>query len=198
MLGFRADGVDATAWRIVREYLSDPARALESVRRNRERRGDELGPLEARLETVTAAAADKKARLEKVLDLYLSGSFDRVILEQRRDALEHDLAALEREHATLLTRMNREQVTAHQETAIVAALEQVARGLAAADRDFEKRRWIVEMLDVQAVLNITADGTRRLSLSAMLPDLRIADTPISKAVRKRETLPLFAVTVAVA
>ena len=198
MLGFRADGVDATAWRIVREYLTDPARALESVRRNRERRGDELGPLQSRLDTVAAAAADKKARLEKVLDLYLSGSFDRAILEQRRSALEQDLAALEQEHAGLLARVSRERVTARQETAIVTALEQIARGLAVADREFEKRQWIIEMLDVQAVLDIADDGTRRMSLSATLPDLCIANTPISKAVRKRAMLPLFAVTVQVA
>ena len=121
---------------------------------------------------------DNQAQLDRLLDLYLSGTFDKDVLTDRKTRLETIIAKLERELGELKKRLGHRPSNEEIEDVMTFAYD-LAAGLAKADRDFAKRRKIVEMLDVRGIQAIE-DGEKVVHASFVLtgnkPErLRLAD-----------------------
>jgi hypothetical protein len=98
--------------------------------------------------------ADNRRQLEKLLDLYLSGDFDKEMLTDRKARLETTIGALEKERADLLATLEVQTLTDDQIMTIEDFAREVAGGLEEAEASFDARRHIIDLLDVRVTLTI--------------------------------------------
>jgi hypothetical protein len=120
-------------------------------------RDRENAPFEAELEKVKQALTVKRARFERLLDLYLAGEFDKRTLADRKRSLEGAIANLERARAGLETRLQGRVLTREQIQGLREFALEFAEGFDLADRDFPTRRRVIEAVDLQAMLAIEED-----------------------------------------
>jgi site-specific DNA recombinase len=151
---FRADIVDNTVWEWVKSLLTNPAALAEGLQAEREKRGQKSAPLRQRVAVIDDRLVDNRRQLERLLDLYLSGDFDKEMLIGRKTRLKTTIGALEQERERLITQIERQTLTDDQILSIKDFAARVAEGLGETGDDFEKRRWMIEELDVQATLTV--------------------------------------------
>jgi len=156
---FRADHVDAVVWDWIKSFLTDPATLTEGLEAQREEREKANEPLRDRLAVADSLLADNRRQLERLLDLYLSGDFDKEMLTERKARLETTIGALERERADLVARLDAKTLTDEQIQTITDLAERVKRRLPALDESFEARRRLIELLDVWVTLAVE-DGKK--------------------------------------
>jgi hypothetical protein len=75
-----------------------------------------------------------------VLDLYLSGDFDREMLMERKTRLKTMIDDLEREQAELTVRLEAQALTDERIEGIMARMAKMRKGLEKAEGDFKKQR----------------------------------------------------------
>lgn len=119
----------------------------------------ENAPIKERLMVVDDLLASNRKQLDRLLDLYLSGEFPRDVLTDRKTRLEATIGGLQRERAGLVAALEARTMTEDQVQDILSFARRIALGLEAADHDFEAKRQIVELLDVQATLAVE-DGVK--------------------------------------
>ncbi len=173
---FRADFVDALVWNWLREWFQDPAdlrRKLEAYKAEQDKVN---APILALLKTNDDLIADNQAQLDRLLDLYLSGTFDKDMLTERKARLEATIVKLEHERGELAKRLGHRPSDDEIEDIITFAY-----GLAKADRDFAKRRKIVEVLDVRGILTIES-GERICTVSFILKQSKRLTVPTGRSV----------------
>jgi len=113
--------------------------------------------MQDRLAAIDDLLSDNRRQLERLLDLYLSGGFGKEMLTDRKVRLETTIVALEKERADLVSTLKAQIISDAQ----IQEIEEVAAFLdiAAADWIFEKRRKLIDDLDVQVTLAIE-DGQK--------------------------------------
>ena len=170
---FRADHVDAAAWGWVKGILQDPEalRASLEVQQAEQERANQ--PLRDRLAVLDDLLADNRRQLEKLLDLYLAGDFDKEMLTERKARLETTVTALEKEQADLVTTLEVTTLTDDQIMTIEDFAKEVAGGLAEAETDFDARRHIIDLLDVRATLTIE-EGQRVAYVRCLVDDTALS------------------------
>lgn len=180
---FRADHVDAIAWRWVRGLLLDEDKLKQSLEAYQNSHEETAAPLRKRLEIVTGLIEDREQQITRLLDLYLSGDFSRDVLSERKARITQELTELRAEGTRLETYI-REQTLS--EDTINTVLEfgcTVRAGLAEADNDFQKRLEIIDLLDVTGELLVKDNGARYVRLRVVLcgqeEDLPIVKQSIS-------------------
>ena len=151
---FRADVVDNAVWEWVKSVLTDPTMLAEGLRAEQETREAASEPLRNRLAMVDNLLADNRRQLERLLDLYLSGDFDKEMLIERKARLETTIEALERERAGLTAQLEAQTLTPEQIESIREFAAKVASGLDTASNDPNAQRAILEMLDVHVALTV--------------------------------------------
>ena len=177
---FRGDHVDAIVWEWIRGLFDDPEVALEGLRHEQATREKALKPLRDRLAIVDDLLAEHQAQLERTLDLYLSGDFDKEVLIDRRTRLERTISDLERERAKLTMQMKTHVLTDEQITTLMRFVGKLGKGLEAAEADFNKRRQLIEDLDVKGILAVE-DDKKMVHISCVIGKdvLAVAPTGIS-------------------
>jgi site-specific DNA recombinase len=163
---FRADRVDAVVWDWVKEMLFDPDRLAQGLENYQAEQDKANEPLRARLAVVASLIADNREQLERLLDLYLSGSFPKEMLIQRKTQLETTIEALEREQAGLLAQLETRTLTDDQIQSLQEFAAKTRVGIELAD--FQTRRGIIEALDVQVTL-VVENGEKIAYVQCVLP-----------------------------
>jgi site-specific DNA recombinase len=136
---FRSPQVDAAVWEWVKSWLSNPEALREGLEEQRAEQERANKPLHDRLDVVDDLLSDNRRRLEKLLDLYLSGDFDKDVLTDRKARLETTIAALEKERADLAVFLE-SQLSDEAIATLMDFARKVSGGLEIADQDFEARR----------------------------------------------------------
>jgi hypothetical protein len=156
---FNTAQADAAAWGWVKGLLLNP----EALRQNLEEQQAEQErvnqPLRDRLAVIDDLLADNQRQLERLLDLYLSGDFDKEVLTERKARLETTIAALEKERVDLAMALEAQILTDDQIVSIEDFAEEVAGGLEEAETSFKARRHIIDLLDVRVTLTVE-DGQK--------------------------------------
>lgn len=174
---FRADHVDALLWGWLREYFQDPADLRNKLETYKTEHDKMNAPALALLRVNESLIFDNQAQLDRLVDLYLSGTFDKTMLVDRKARLQETIAKLEGERGELQKRIAHAPSDDEIEDVITFAYD-LAAGIAQADKSFDKRRRIIEVLDVRAIL-ATEDGEKVCHASFIL----------SGDARKRLALP---------
>lgn len=135
---FRVGQVDAAVWGWIKELLLNP----EALRRNLEAQQAEQEeasrPLQDRLAVIDDLLADNQRKLEKLLDLYLSGDFDKEMLTERKARLEATITALEKERHDLVVTLEATILSEDQIITIEDFAREMSTGLEIADQDLGK------------------------------------------------------------
>jgi len=177
---FRVGKVDATVWRWIRSLIIDPANLAAELQRLQSQQSEACQPLRARLDVLDGLIADNRHQQEKLLDLYLTGSFDKSILTERKERLQETINALERERINLAAQIEAQTLSDEQLETITAFAARVRQGLEAADTDFALQRHLVELLEIGVAL-VVEDDQRVAYVRCIVGDaaLPIATTAIS-------------------
>jgi site-specific DNA recombinase len=169
---FRVDHVDAAVWEWVKSLLADPTGLLSGLNDYREGRDRENAPVRDRLRVVQDLITDNRQQLERLLDLYLAGSFPKEMLADRQARLESTIASLEKVKAGLLAHLELRTLTGEQIETLCGFAMEVAQGFAAADEDFQTRRRVIETLDVRAILAVE-DAQKIVYITCILGDISL-------------------------
>jgi site-specific DNA recombinase len=149
---FRADQIDAMVWGWIKSFLSDPATLAKGLDEYQAEREKENEPVKARLLMVASLYESNEAQLKRLLDLYLKGDFPKEMLVERKTRLEATMLNLAKEKASLMAYLLERMPTGEQIQSIQDFAANIAKGLEAAETDFQTKRSIIEALDVQATL----------------------------------------------
>jgi hypothetical protein len=93
-----------------------------------------------------------RAKLARLLDLYLSGEYDREALLDHKRRLEDVIGGLERERNALLVTIEAASLTPERIQSIYEFAETARKGLEFAREDFATRRKILELIEVSVTL----------------------------------------------
>jgi len=149
---FPARRVDALVWEWVREWLLNPEQLTQELHMRQQERAQDHAPLRERLSVIDDLIADNEAQLARLLDLYLGGDFPKELLMRRRAELERTTEALENERAKLAATLEVQTLTDDQIATIADFGAEIRAHLEGGEADFDRRRRVIEMLDVRGVL----------------------------------------------
>jgi site-specific DNA recombinase len=170
---FRADQTDAAVWAWIADFLSDPATLAEGLRAAQQRKREDNKPLADRLGVVNDLLAKNRGKLNRLIDLYLDGDFERDVLVERQTRLERTIDKLEREQVALSTQLDAQTLTDDQIADVTDFARRVGEGLEVASTDFGARRHIVNLLEAEATLTIE-NGQRIAYARCLLGDRRLS------------------------
>jgi len=152
---FRVDLVDAAVWGWAKELLTDPGALEHGLEQYQADGRQEHEPLAQRLAVVDGLLTDNRRKLERLLDLYLEGDFDRGLLAERKAKIERTMTSLQDERADLAAKLAAVKTLSIEQAAnLQAFVAKVATGLDVAEADFETRRKVIEALNMTATLAV--------------------------------------------
>lgn len=189
----RADQVDARVWIWVRELLLNPKATLKGLEQEQANREQINRPLRNRLAVLDDLLAEHQGQLERALDLYLAGDFPREMLTERRKRLETTIYALSNERAALVAQLEAQTITDEQIQSIMAFTAKMGEGLEEAEKDFEKRRQLIDALDLRATLAIE-DGKKVVHVSCKAGKGSLSIVSTSSYIDKHNTQDHFIIT----
>jgi site-specific DNA recombinase len=156
---YRGDYVDAIAWEWIKSIFLNPEELEEGYQLYQDQREAQNEPLQQQLALANDLLAENQEKLDRLLDLYLSGDIEKDLLVDRKLRLENVVSALQMERDNLLARMEAGKITQEQIKSIQVFAEALAERVADVDStdNFERKRQIIELLDVQAELNFEGE-----------------------------------------
>lgn len=156
---FRGDYVDEIAWAWVKSIFLNPEELEEGYQLHHDQVDGENAPLRQQLELANDLITENQEKLDKLLDLYLSGDIAKEMLVERKKRLEDVIASLNKQKNGLLNRLATQKITWEQIQSIQEFVQAVAKRVIEVDEsdDFERKRQIIELLDVQGRLNLEED-----------------------------------------
>ncbi len=190
---FPVDAVDAAVWAWLRSWLLEPEQLAQGLREYQTAHRPMVSKLSEQAQALDELLAARRAELRRALDLYLSGGLLQELLVERKGQLEIEIRSLEQERARLTAMLSSQSLTEDRIENLQRLAARFARGLDLAGGDFETRRRIVDLLDVQATFAVegeeqvvyvscTLGETRLLSRcnNAARPGRPTASTPLRR------------------
>jgi site-specific DNA recombinase len=181
----KAGPVDAAVWAWIRdEVLQDPDATLVGLQEQRAAQEEALRPIRSQLDTTLDLIAQSEKQLDRLLELFLAGTFDLALLEDKKHALEQQCLDLRKKEAELKTYLSEHSLSQEEIQGIVEFARVIKKGLVAADRDFEKRRRVVEMLNARCEIETLDAKTVKVHAHCRLAD-RVCVVPLSRGPEMR-------------
>lgn len=156
---YPAATVDEVVWNWIASLLTDPVQLRDGLAAFQAEKEQHIRPLRTRLTLVQEMLESERAKLNRLLDLYLVGEFSKELLTERRGRLETRIASLEREELDTLAMIEAQTITDEQLMAIQEFGRKVATELNFARSNSEVMCNIINMLNLQVWLS-TKDGER--------------------------------------
>lgn len=156
---FPARDVDGTFWNSIAELLKNPKAMLKGMRQEQQEREKAVEPLRERLRVTEHLIEEKQERLERLLDLYLDGAFEKSALGEKQAEIRATIAQLQGARESLEKQVAGQTISDHQIETIEEFAAKVNTGLIKAENDFQQRRKLIELLDVRGTLSVE-DGKK--------------------------------------
>ena len=156
---FRVEHVDEVVWEWVKSLLTKPEVLERGLVAYQDGREQYAAPLRDRLLIVDDLWSDSKSQLDRILDLYISGDIPRELLLDKKQNLESTLASLDEERQDIVAHLEADELTESDIEKIREFAAEVAEGLEKGKDTFERRRGVIELLDVRASLTVE-DGEK--------------------------------------
>ncbi len=154
---FSAKKVDTAVWAWMVTTLLDEDALRGGYQKMQEQSASEVRVLEEQRVVLSTQYEQTRQQLERLLDLYLGGAFDKSILNGRKEILQRGLDTLQHELEVVDQRLISQMPDQHDLDALLQFVARMNRSLP--DLSFERRRRLVEILNVQAKLTVE-DGER--------------------------------------
>ena len=174
---FRGRDVDDAVWAWLVNLIQHPEYIVAGLQDRQEEQGRSNQALTARLELIEGHIAENEKQLTKLLDLYLSGDFERNMLSERRARLEENIDNLRKEQTEISSFLEQLVLSDAQVEDIRLFCETIKDVLDTAT--FEQKRQVLEMLDVRGTLAIE-DNERVIYVKCLVtPQQRLSLLPTS-------------------
>jgi len=169
---FRVDSVDMAVWNWVEDILGTPGFIRQSLLEAQEASEELNQSLYDRLHTVEHLIEQNQEKLNRLLDLYLAGDFDREILVEKQTQIQQIISDLEKEKGDIL--INLEEIVITDEQIInIEAVAQEIRSKLNGKRDFASKRKIIEMMNVSGTLAVE-NGEKVIYIQCILGEDRLS------------------------
>jgi len=162
----RAEHVDAVVWEWLKINFIDENALIEALNEQTTKRDELTRPQRDNLATTDKLLEDKQHELEKLLDLYLTGDFPREFLTERKKRIDVNIDKLKEQQSRLRSVLDEESLDEARIKTILELSHYVHNGIIEAENDFEKRRWMIDALDVRATVAIE-DGEKVMYLNCL-------------------------------
>lgn len=193
---FRGRDVDDAVWAWLVNIIQHPEYIVAGLQDRQEEQGRSNQALTARLELIEGHIAENEKQLNKLLDLYLSGDFERDMLSERRARLEENIGNLRKEQAEIASFLEQLVLSDAQVEDIRLFCETIKDVLETAT--FEQKRQVLEMLDVRGTLAIE-DNERVIYVKCLVtPQQRLSLLPTSPSSNIGETVTMTCVCLSTA
>ncbi len=167
--GFRSDRVDAVMWEWMVSFLTDPIALETGLWAHHQELEAQNKPIRVRLAVIDDLLSNNREQLERLLDLYLAGDFNREVLTDRKARLEETITALEKERDELTAYLGARVLSVEQIQTIQEFAAKIGENLEAMGDDFDARRGLIEALDVRATL-VVEDGQQLIYARCLLDE----------------------------
>ena len=157
-LAFRADQVDALVWDCLKEYFRDPADLRNKLAEYTAAQDKVNAPILSLIKTNEDLIAKNQAELTRIKDMCQAKIITLEEAVDRKTRLEGTVTKLEGERGKLAARLGHRPSDDEIEDVMSFAYD-ISAGVAKADKSFEKRRKVIELLDVRGILTIE-DGEK--------------------------------------
>jgi len=171
----RADILDKIVWNWVKDFLTKPELLTEALEMYQSERDNESAPLRSRLQVIENLLEDNRTQLDRLIDLYISGEFQKDVLSDRKARLETNIQALENERLSIEGQINREAMTPDQISDLYDFAKKIAKGIEIADKDLLVKRQIIDSIGLTVTL-AREDGHMVAYIKSVLGD---QDMPIT-------------------
>ena len=149
---FRGKDVDFTMWNWLVSLIKNPSALIAGLQEQQTNSVEENQILLDRLAMIENQIADQEVQLGKILDLYLTGDFERGMLTERKLRLETNIVNLRKEHLEISSAIEKLTLTDDQ----ISEIQEFCDGIR--DRvetaNFEEKRQLLELFDVRGKLAI--------------------------------------------
>ena len=165
---FRLDGVDGAVWQWVTDFLTNPElleHGMADYQAEQEVKNEHVFE---RLSIIDELLANHQEQLNRVLDLYLEGDFPKELLVEKKQRLEETIRSLENEKLDLKDFVEKKSLTPEQYEDIQEFSRKILEGINLVACDFETKRQIIELLDIQVVCMLDDDGNKFVNLKCIL------------------------------
>ena len=165
---FRLDAVDGVVWEWVTGFLTNPElleQGMAEYQADQEIKNERVFE---RVAIIDELLADHQEQLNRILDLYLGGDFPKELLVEKKQRLEETIRSLESEKLDLQDFIEKKSLTPEQYGDIQEFSRKIIEGINLVSCDFETRRQIIELLDIQVVCMLDEDGNKYVNLKCIL------------------------------
>ena len=119
--------------------------------------------------------ADNRAKLDRLLELYLSGEFGKDMLLERKQRLEHTIASLEEEHKRLAVQLSGVTLTEEQIAKVKRFAAELREGLKEATEKPTYKRQLLGAVEFKGTLTVE-NGKRVAYLQCALDEKRVSQS----------------------
>ncbi len=165
---FRVEQVDSAVWNWIREFLINPNLLQQGLTEYQEHQAAENAQTLERLTIIEDLLVENRRQMNHLLDLYLEGGFPKEMLVEKKARLEQTIHSLEAEKQNLSEFIERKTVTAEQVQHIQEFSKMVMDGLDLASCDFEAKKRIIDLLDIQVVCTVDDRNGKNVMLTCVL------------------------------
>jgi site-specific DNA recombinase len=152
---YRVDVIDNAVWEWVKGLLQDPENIMDGLQGMQDETRRTHKVLYDRLDLIQEQLDDALRQQEKLVDLYLSGDFDKGMLLERKHRLETTISSLRKEQEQLSAHIGTLNYTDQDLVIIEQFCAQIRENLDHAT--FEGKRRILDLLDVHGTLAVEND-----------------------------------------
>jgi site-specific DNA recombinase len=152
----RADLVDGLAWTWISTILKDPEKLRSEIDVFQTRAQRENAPALDQMRIVDDLLAENRSKLQRLVDLYMSGSFALEDLQERKNRLEQTIHSLEDQRANLVARLEGQTLTTNQVDELQAFAAEIRAKLDSASH--AEKLQLFNILNVKGSLTIEKSG----------------------------------------
>jgi site-specific DNA recombinase len=149
---YSAQSLDAEVWDWIYSLMTDIKQLRIGLEDYQNRREEDLIPYRERVEVINQLITNHQEQLDRLVDLFISGQFDKEILWERKNRLETTIAGLEAEQKNIMQVLEGKLLTEEQVLSIIEFAQKIAPKMDT--KDFNKKRDLIELLDVRAELKV--------------------------------------------
>jgi site-specific DNA recombinase len=151
----RVDSIDRLAWEWLTSILKDPDKLQQEIDIFQDRANRQNAPTLEQLHITEDLLTENRSRLDKLIDLYMSGTYPLEVVQDRKMRLEQTIKALEDQRIELVSMLEGYILTPEQINDIQVFASELRGKLD--DATIEQKLQLFYILDVTGTLSLEGD-----------------------------------------
>lgn len=173
MVYYPAKKVDDAVWNWLEEILTSPDKLLQGLREYQELQASKASPIREEMAMIEGLIAEQETELKATIANMNAVSTPRAkaIIGQDIERIEGVLDGLEKRRDSLQEKLQETTLTDEQFMSITQFTQEIAKKLPQARKDFNKRRQLVEILNVTGEM-VIENGEKILNVTAVFGTIK--------------------------